>query len=525
MNQKSSFRHRGILSVSEDAKFIFVEGETFKYGFSKSTGLISSLKVLDNDFLQGTGSEIPDIYVSDAQFSEEALYAARYESEAECEILSANPHEVHIRTHGVYHDLMGKAFPARYRITYEIENDGTIFVIVDNKATDSCTIRWLCTSKGLLNSSLCSYFSHLEDQSTVDTTGNYIFKEIPSQRTSDVVLFNGKLIPWCWFGNDTTGVEISVWDIGYQRYGTTFLADKTNEQAFEAGVDISAIAETDGVSWEIMSFKDTPMKVNSGWEYTSYFALSVMPPKHYEPALSSPSVYYNDPRQYKSTYLSDKEIEEIANKGFNLIVLAINGPGKFMPYDESEVKRVISISHKYGMKVVPHISMMETSRELDIFDTYSIEWQIEPSNNNDNSTALMCPGAEGWREYWKEQVDKIIKGYDFDGVYLDLFYDRLACRNPLHGCQRRYMRPTFLWVREMIRHAWLKAKSKKSDSIIILSTDLLPMSMICSWVDARCTGNPEDTRNIGKITEKLFFSSQRLGCNSITCVDQAQKND
>jgi hypothetical protein len=274
-----------------------------------------------------------------------------------------------------------------------------------------------------------------------------------------------------------------------------------------------------------MSFKDTPMKVNSGWEYTSYFALSVMPPKYYEPALSNPSVYYNDPRQYKNMYLSDKEIEEIANKGFNLIVLAINGPGKFIPYEESEVKRVISISHKYGMKVVPHISMMETSRELDIFNTYSIEWQIEPSNNNDNSTALMCPGAEGWREYWKEQVDKIIKGYDFDGVYLDLFYDRLACRNPLHGCQRRYMRPTFLWVREMIRHAWLKAKSKKPDSIIILNTDLLPMSMICSWIDARCTGNPEDTRNVGKVTEKLFFSSQRIGCNSITCVDQAQKND
>lgn len=489
MVQKSNFSHRGILSVFEDAKFIFVEGETFRYGFSKKTGLINSLKVLGNDFLQDTGSEVPDIYVSDAQFPEEAFYAARYENEAECEILSANPHEVHIRTHGIYRNLMGKAFPVRYRITYEIESDGTIFVIVDNKSTDSCAIRWLCTSRGLLNPSLCNYFSHLADQSTIETTGNYIFKEIASQRSDNIVLFDGQLIPWCWFGNDTSGVEISVWDIGYQRYGTNFLSDKQDQQAFEAGINISAIARTDGIMWEIMSFKDSPMKVGSGWEHTSYFALSVMPPKHDDPALSNFRVY-SEPRQYDGTYPSDKYIEEIANKGFDMMVLAVNKPGNFMPDDESRVKQIISKSHECGIKVVPYISMMEISRELDAFDAHAIEWQVEPVINDGNSTAIMCPGAEGWREYWEEQIDRIIKEYNFDGFYLDLRYDRLACRNSLHGCQKRYMRPTFLWVREMLKLAWLKAKSKSPGSLIVVNTDLIPMSMICSWIDVRCTENP-----------------------------------
>jgi hypothetical protein len=127
--------------------------------------------------------------------------------------------------------------------------------------------------------------------------------------------------------------------------------------------------------------------------------------------------------------------------------------------------------------------MMEISRELDVFDAHAIEWQVEPLNNNDNITIIMCPGAEGWREYWEDQLDRIIDEYDFDGVYLDLIQDKLACRNPLHGCQKRYMRPTFLWVREMMRHAWIKAKSKNSDSLIVVNADLLPMSMINSWVD------------------------------------------
>jgi len=490
MNKKSSSIHRGVLSVFEDAKFIFVEGETFRYGFSKKTGLINSLKVLENDFLEGTGSEIPDIYVSDTKLLEESIYAARYENEAECDILSANPHEVHIRTHGIYRNLLGKAFSARYRITYEIESDGTIFVIVDNKTTDSCIISWLCTSRGLLNPSLCNNYSHIADQSTTETTGNYIFKNIPSQKSDDTILFDGQLIPWCWFGNDTSGVEISVWDIGYQRYGTNFLSDKKDEKSFEAGINMSAIARTDGVMWEITSFKDNPMRVSSGWEHTSYFALSVMPPKRYDSALSDIRVYYNDPRQYNGTYPSDKDIEEIANKGFNLVILAINGPGKLVPDDESRVKQIISKCHECGIKVVPLISMMEMSRELDAFDAHAIEWQVEPMSNNENSTAIMCPGAEGWREYWQEQLDVIIEKYGFDGFYFDLRHDRLACRNSLHGCQKRYMRPTFLWVREMLRSAWLKAKSKNPDSLIVMNTDLTPMSMICSWIDVRYTENP-----------------------------------
>jgi hypothetical protein len=498
MSLKSNYKKHNMLNVIEDAKFIFVEGETFKYSFSKKSGLISNINILGNDFLQGTNSEIPDIFISNAESSEDSAFSAKYENEAECEILSANPYEVHIRSHGIYRDSMGKPFPARYRITYEIESDGTIFIIVDNKITNDCEIRWLCISRGKLDRSFCGYFTHIADQSKNDTIGNYIHKKI----TEDGLLFSGEFIPWCWFGNDKSGIEISVWDVGYQRYGTKLVSGKPEENAPEIGVNISAKAETDGILWEIMAINGISTKINSGWEHTGYFTLSITPPRHYNSSLSDMHVWESE-----TDNPSEDQIRDMANKGFDLIILPIIG--KPIP---NEIDSIISIAHKYGFKVIPSINIMEMGQDWDVFDEHAVEWRIEPSHN-DNSTILVCPGAAGWREYWKAHIDKIIDEHGFDGIFLDLYYDRLACRNPLHGCQRKYIRPTFIWVREMIKHAYIKAKSKSYDSIVIANTDLMPLSMICAWVDARCVGNYQDI--IDTDIKKAFYSPYRLGCNSL----------
>ena len=158
MSEKTTYEYRSKLNVFEDESSILVKGDTFRYGFDKKSGLMSCLEVLGDDFLSNTDSQFPDIYVSGARDPREAYYAAKYEHQAECDIISANPYEVHIRTHGLYHNASGETFPVRYRITYEIQSDGTIFVIVHNKVYDPCAIRWLCISRGILNPSLCKYF-------------------------------------------------------------------------------------------------------------------------------------------------------------------------------------------------------------------------------------------------------------------------------------------------------------------------------------------------------------------------------
>ncbi|MGB9597202.1 MAG: hypothetical protein ACPL7B_13055 [Candidatus Poribacteria bacterium] len=511
MSIKSNTKGQKMLNVIEDPKFIYVEGEIFKYRFSKRSGLINSINILGNDFLKETGSEIPDIFISNAGSPNDEIYTTKYEQSAECEILSANPYEVNIRSHGVYHNSMGKPFPARYRITYEIENDGNIFIIVDNKITDDCEIKWLCISKAKLNPLLCKYFVHLDDLSKSDTTARYFCDEIKR----DGLLFNGDFIPWCWFGNDEVGIEISVWDIGYQRYGTRLISNDSEENAPKIGVNLSASVKSGEVTYKIMAINGKLTRINSGWEHTAYFALSITPSKIYNPSFSDMLVWRSE-----TYYPSEEQIKNAKNKGFNLMILPIKYFGKADPNEKMKTDKIVSIAHENGVKVVPYINVMQFDRSFcEVFDEHLVEWQIEPSLNND-SIAFACPGAEGWREYWKSRIDKIIDESNFDGIFLDIYYDKLACKNALHGCQRKYIRPTFIWAKEMIKHAYIKAKRKSQDLIVIANTDIMPLSTICSCLDVRCSGISSNINNASPIEKKLFYNSFRLGCNSLTNFDK-----
>ncbi len=510
MGIKSNIKRQRMLNVAEDPNYIYVEGETFKYRFSKKDGLISSINILGHNILKEM-EEIPEIFISNEEFPGSEKYTARYEQEAECEILSAKPYEVNIRSHGTYRNSKGKPFPARYRITYEIENDGNMFIIVDTKINDDCEIKWLCISKGKFDPSFCKYFIHLNDLAKNDTTSGYLYNEIKG----DEFLFDGEFIPWCWFGNDEVGIEISVWDIGYQRYGTMLIPDSFEENVPKIGTNISASAKSDEIAYEIMAINGKPMQVNSGWEHTAYFALSITPPKIYNSTFSNMLIWRSE-----NYYPSEEQIKNAKDRGFNLMILPIKHFIEADPNEKMKVDKVISIAHENEIKVIPYINMMELDREFySIFGKYATEWQIEPYSN-DNSTALICLGAEGWREYWKSRINKIIDESDFDGVFLDLLYDRLACRNALHGCQKKYIRPTFIWAKEMIKHAYIKVKQRSQDSIVIANTDIMPLSMICSWLDARCSGKSSNIVNTDLLKKRLFHNSIRLGCNELTNFDE-----
>ena len=517
--------YRGTLSISEEGASIFVKGDTFKYGFDKKTGLINHLEVLGDDFLSETNSQIPDIYISDSRDPRECSYSARYENGAKCEVISSNPYEVHVRTHGVYHNSSGEAFPVRYRITYEIHGDGTIFVIINNKSYDPCAIRWMCISRGVLNPELCKHFSHLADQSKVDTTADYTFGD-----TSDSTgaLFSGRLIPWFWFGNDRTGVEICVWDVAHHRYGATQIDGKLIDPLGEVGANVSASISPDGILWEIFSLRNLQTPIREGWEQVNYFSLSINPPKAYNSRFAELRVYWSGQCRHSDShdYLSDDEIKKLAKMECNLVIGGINWrSGEFIPDNESEARRVISSCHEHGIKVIPCVPLMDLNEDTPAFGENAAEWRIEPVVEYEYETHLMCPGAEEWRGYWKQQIDRIAEDYDFDGVYLDFWYDKLTCRNPSHGCQRRYMRPTFPWVRDMMRYAWARFKTKSPDSVIISNTDMLPISMICSWTDVRSVGTSQDIRDIDPAISKMFYTSHRLGCNSLMWTDPDRKID
>ena len=50
MSQKPVYEYRSKLGIFEDEASILIEGDTFKYGFDKKSGLISRLEVSGDDF-------------------------------------------------------------------------------------------------------------------------------------------------------------------------------------------------------------------------------------------------------------------------------------------------------------------------------------------------------------------------------------------------------------------------------------------------------------------------------------------
>ncbi len=521
--KKSNQQYHGRLNISENSDSIFIQGETFKYGFNKKSGLINLFEVLGDNFLIGMNSEIPDIYISDAINPKKIFYSAKYEDSAECEIIYESPYEVHVRSHGMYHNPLGDTFPVRYRITYEIQNDGYIFILVNNKAYESCNIRWLCISRGKLNPSLCRYYAKLGDLSKVDKTDNYTYKKISVSCEQN--LFGGRFIPWFWLGNDRTGIEISIMDVTNYKFGATLIQGELVDHSGDIPANIIGKSSSSEVLWEVFSIRNAQTKVDHRWEQNCYFSLSPTPTKHYSTAFSGMSVYFAEHCATKNKYLSDSKIREISQMGFDVLITKFNADGQYLPDDENEIKRIISTCKEYGIKLIPYLSLMELNKDSDEYKNYGLDWRIEPYYDDEKETSLMCPAAEGWREYWKQHISKILQDYDFDGIYIDLSYDRLACRNQLHGCQRKYIRPTFLWVREMLRYAWVRTKRLSLNSLVMVNTGPLPISMICSWADIRCIGESSDIINTDEMMHKGVYNSYRLGCNNAILTGKKYKID
>ena len=110
--------------------------------------------------------------------------------------------------------------------------------------------------------------------------------------------------------------------------------------------------------------------------------------------------------------------------GCNLLIGGISWrSGEFIPDNDDEAKRVISTCHEHGIKIVPFVPLMDLDEETSIFEDHGPEWRVEPVVEYEYETHIMCPGAEEWREHWRQQIDRITEEYDFDGAYLD-FHDR-----------------------------------------------------------------------------------------------------
>ncbi|MEM2930564.1 MAG: DUF6259 domain-containing protein [Thermoproteota archaeon] len=195
---------------------------------------------------------------------------------------------------------------------------------------------------------------------------------------------------------------------------------------------------------------------------------------------------------------SDEDIRRWAYAGVNVVRLHNDyhtsgdfwHDGSWPPYDEkgmSELKRVISTCHKYGVKIVPYFSLYEINPKSEAFAEGYIKWR----RTVDNSGSLietyppdyyfgfgMCLSS-GWKDFLKEYVEKVIKTLGFDGVYYD-YAHYWFCNNRLHSKHDHSI------IDDAIEFLEYTRKLVGKDGIILLhQSGWFPCVLITSYADAQ----------------------------------------
>jgi hypothetical protein len=511
------------LRVIRDAGSITVSGETFAYTFSKDNGLIASVEVLGREMTGGT--PIPDLFAAEHLDPDFSPYAARNERHARVTLLSATPSHVVIEAEGAYTAQDGRPFPLRYSLRYDLSIDGVILINVVNSATGPCTIRWLLLSAGAVRREAAKFLNWMPDQSASQST-LYQFRALQDNESG--LMLSGVWIPWIWIGDQNAGLEVTTWDVSSQTYNQVDSTARDDEPAM-----FEVRRGSRHVRWQNYLVRRTRIDAGKGWSRQGSFALAVTPSKRFDPYYSLIKGAHLGPHQHvnKLTLPGESEIRTLAQNGYNLVVGMANWrSGEYVPLNEKKLQSTISLCHRYGVKIIPYITLVDLAHATEEFRQHGDEWAIEPTtefihhlrpgdlkaelayrNNAEEETTLMCPGAEGWRTHWKKQVDSIIRNYDFDGIYFDFWYGRMACENTRHGCGGRFRRGTVLGSREMLMYAYNRLKAKNPRAIIKANTNTLATAMITSLVDIRLVGEAIDATGMDEASRRWLHCSYRLG--------------
>ena len=509
------------LKVARTAGGIVVSGETFLYTFQPGNGLIASVQVLGREIL---AAPVPDLMAAEQFDPTVSPYFARYETEAHTTVASSAPDRVVIEAEGAYTAADRRRLPLRYALRYEISIDGVILVSLTNTASAPCSLRWLRLSAGAVRPDLAKFLNWMPEQSGSQST-EYQFRSLSG--TSGEVLA-GTWIPWIWIGDQNVGLEVTTWDVGSQTYGRLDSTARKDEASM-FGVHRNAV----GTAWENWLIRRTRVYAGAGWTRTGSFALAVTPSKRMDPYYALIKGAHLGPQQHvaKLPGLTEDQIRTLAADGYDLIVGIANWrSGEYIPLNEADLRRTIALCHKYGIKIIPYMTLVDLSHATDTYRGHGEEWAIEPTtefamgmrqndlagefawrNTDELETTLMCPGAKGWREHWKRRIDRVVRDYDFDGIYFDFWFGRMACENARHGCGGRFRSGTVLGSREMLAYASNRLKAKNPHAVIKANTNTLATALVTSFVDMRLVGEAIDAGAMDLYSREWLFSSVRLG--------------
>ncbi|TMB54705.1 MAG: hypothetical protein E6J47_07770 [Chloroflexi bacterium] len=514
------------LRIAESGEAVTVSGETFAYHFSKRNGLIDRVEVLGDALTDGP---IPDLTLAENIDRTVSPYAARHERAGQLSVLSADPARARLAATGQLTSLDDRRFPLRYAITYDVFIDGVVGVAVEYTSLEDCWFRWLSLSGGALKAAPLKFLSWAPEQSTAQENGQQ-FKALGEEAPGKLVA--GVFIPWFWLGNERTGLEVTTWDVSSQTWNHVDGSSRKDQS------DMFVLERRDGrIEWEDFLRRNVGTFARKGWRSGGQFALGVTPSKRFDPYYAMLKGYHLGPHQHRPDFAapSEEQIRLLAQSGYDLLTGIANWrSGEYVPLNEEDVRRTITLCHRYGIKVIPYVTLMDLGQGTDAFREHGADWAIEPTtefyrssstfrdpaverawrNDPDPQTMLMCPNAEGWRAHWEKQIDRIVDQYDFDGIYVDFWSARLVCENARHGCGGRFRRYTVPGARAMLVHAYNRLKAKDPRAIIKVNTNTLSTSLLTSLMDLRLVGENTDAASLDPISRRWVFSSHHLGATT-----------
>ncbi|MGH9844404.1 MAG: DUF6259 domain-containing protein, partial [Blastocatellia bacterium] len=478
------------LKVAQGSEAITVSGETFAYSFSRQHGLIERIDVLGETLTDGPA---PDLRLAEQIDRSVSSYAARHERNASLTVSSAGAERVRITAAGQFTAADGRRFPLSYAITYDVFTDGVVSVAVEYTALEECSFRWLTLSGGAVKADAVKYLWWSPEQATAQEND---FQFRPVAQMPQGKLLAGVFIPWFRLGNERTGLEVTTWDVDSQTWN--FVDGTSRKDQSEMFV----IERRNGrIEWENFLRRNVATFARKGWQSGGQFALAVTPPKKFDPYYAMLKGYHLGPHQHRAAFIApdEEQIRQLAQSGYNLLTGVANWrSGEYAPLNEDELRGAIALCHRYGIRIIPYVTLMDLCQDTEAFREHGAEWAIEPTteyfqvsssfrdsekerawrNDPDQQTMLMCPNAAGWRAHWQRQIDRIIDQYDFDGLYFDFWAARLVCENARHGCGGRFRRYTVAGARAMLAYAYNRLKAKNPRAIIKVNTNVLSTALL-----------------------------------------------
>ena len=515
------------LAIAREGRRLTVTGATFRYRWSVGNGLLESIRVLGQELLP-RGHFLPDLWVSNQVDPRRESFRASLEKRAHCKLVRADDSQVVLEATGTYRNNQGRAFPLKRTIRYTLDFDGVLTVEVTNRATKEGELRWLCFSEGTVRWKLSEFLVHLADLRTTEGTQSYTVKRLPALFRPGEPLAAGRFIPWFHIGNDHVGLDVVVADGDQVSWGRTYNRLYPGGDALgRAGETVLVENTRRGPRWRLWNIRSLHTHFRRGWSRTNTFYLAPVPGKSYTGEHMYLRVHWEGPHQWRKDYQypSEEKIRTLAQEGIDLIVGCANWrSGDYSHIDNAaETRRVIDTCHKYGIKLIPYVTFNDFNFGTKAFHEHGEDWQIEPVVEFGYRTNLMCPGAAGWREHWEREVAAALDRFDFDGLYIDWWSGKLACRNQRHGCGHGYMSFALPGVREMARFAHHAVRARKPDGFILSNTNVFPAAMVNNFLDVRLLGEWANIEETDPDFVRVFHNAHRLGSNNLLLTGRVRR--